>query len=195
MIALIQGTIHSFGLDWVILMTHGVGYRIFFAHPEKLRLGSDIQLYTYHYVREDEQALYGFLNAEDYELFLRLISVKGLGCKSANAIFGASTRERLISAIEGSDVTYLKSLPGIGAKTASQIILDLKGKLVSAPIGKQGLSENVRDTLEALKSLGYKPAELAFLEKTLTESPNQATDELLKLSLKLLNQRKAGPRG
>lgn len=195
MIAFIQGQVHSFGLDWVIVLTHGVGYKIYFSHPEKLKLNTEILLYTYHYVREDEQSLYGFLNPEDYDLFLRLISVKGLGCKTANSIFGASTRDRLVQAIEGSDVAYLRTMPGVGAKTASQIILDLKGKLISEHTGKQVLSENVQDTLQALKSLGYKPNELVSLEKPLMELNGQTADELLKVALKILNQRKAGTRG
>lgn len=195
MIAYIKGTVHSYGLDWLILDTPSIGYRVYFAHPEKIKLNQEILLYTYHYIREDEQSLYGFLTSEDYDLFVRIISVKGVGCKTANNILAASTTERLIQAIESSDVNYLKQMPGIGAKTAQQMILDLKGKLVSASISKQGLSRNIEDTLEALKSLGYKSSELNFLEKALEDLQDQSSDILLKTALKLLNQRKGSQRG
>lgn len=190
MIAFIKGKVHQVSLDGVIIETSGLGYHVYFARPELLHLNEEVFLYTYHYVREDEQSLYGFLTQEAYELFLRLISVKGVGCKTANAIFGAATSAQLIQAIEQADVAFLKKMPGIGAKTAQQIILDLKGKLVSEPIEKAGQSLQISETLDALKQLGYKAGELSFLVKTLNESADQSTDALLKTALKLLNQRK-----
>lgn len=190
MIAFIKGKVHSFTLDWVILDCGNIGYKIYFAHPEKLKLNEDVLLYTYQYIREDEHSLFGFLSQTDYDLFTKLISVKGVGCKTANSIFASSNTDRLIQAIEVSDVDYLKKLPGIGAKTASQIILDLKGKLVSEHKEDSRLSKSLLDTFDALKSLGYKQSELNPLVKQLENHVDQSTDALLKLSLQILGQKR-----
>lgn len=190
MIAFIKGKVHSFTLDWVILDCGNIGYKIYFAHPEKLKLNEEVLLYTYQYIREDEHSLFGFLSQTDFDLFTKLISVKGVGCKTANSIFASSNTDRLIQAIEVSDIDYLKKLPGIGAKTASQIILDLKGKLVSEHKEDSRLSKSLLDTFDALKSLGYKQAELNPLVKQLEKSTDQSTDALLKLSLQILGQKR-----
>jgi len=190
MIAFIKGKVHSYTLDWVILDCGNIGYKIYFAHPEKLKLNEDVLLYTYQYIREDEHSLFGFLSQTDYELFTKLISVKGVGCKTANSIFASSNTDRLVQAIEVSDVDYLKKLPGIGAKTASQIILDLKGKLVSEHKEDSRLSKSLLDTFDALKSLGYKQSELNPLIKQLEINTDQSTDALLKLSLQILGQKR-----
>jgi len=190
MIAFIKGKVHSFTLDWVILDCGNIGYKIYFAHPEKLKLNEDVLLYTYQYIREDEHSLFGFLTQTDYDLFTKLISVKGVGCKTANSIFASSNTDRLVQAIEVSDVDYLKKLPGIGAKTASQIILDLKGKLVSEHKEDSKLSKSLIDTFDALKSLGYKQSELNPLVKQLENHVDQSTDALLKLSLQILGQKR-----
>lgn len=190
MIAFIKGKVHSFTLDWVILDCGNIGYKVFFAHPEKLKLNEDVLLYTYQYIREDEHSLFGFLSQTDYDLFTKLISVKGVGCKTANSIFASSNTERLVQAIELSDIDFLKKLPGIGAKTASQIILDLKGKLVSEHKKDSRLSKSLLDTFDALKSLGYKQSELNPLVKQLENHVDQSTDALLKLSLQILGQKR-----
>lgn len=190
MIAFIKGKVHSFTLDWVILDCGNIGYKIYFAHPERLKLNEEVLLYTYQYIREDEHSLFGFLNQIDFDLFTKLISVKGVGCKTANSIFASSNTERLIQAIEVSDVDYLKKLPGIGAKTASQIILDLKGKLVSEHKEDSRLSKSLLDTFDALRSLGYKQSELNPLIKQLENNLDQSTDTLLKLSLQILGQKR-----
>lgn len=190
MIAFIKGKVHSFTLDWVILDCGNIGYKVYFAHPEKLKLNEEVLLYTYQYIREDEHSLFGFLSQTDFDLFTKLISVKGVGCKTANSIFASSNTDRLIQAIEVSDIDYLKKLPGIGAKTASQIILDLKGKLVSEHKEDSRLSKSLLDTFDALKSLGYKQSELNPLVKQLEKSTDQSTDALLKLSLQILGQKR-----
>lgn len=191
MIAFIKGKVHSFSLDWVILDCGGIGYKIYFAHPEKLKLNEDMLLYTHQYIREDEHSLFGFSTQSDYELFIKLISVKGVGCKTANSIFASSSTDRLVQAIEVSDIDYLKKLPGIGAKTASQIILDLKGKLVSEHKEDSRVPKSMSDTFDALKTLGYKQAELNPLIKILEKDSDQSTDALLKHSLQILGQKRS----
>ena len=192
MIAYLSGRVHSFSLDWVVIDNQGIGYRVFFNHPEVLSLNQQISLYTYHYIREDEQSLYGFLNIDEYDLFVKLISVKGLGCKTAANILAASDFQRVVTAIELSDVAYLKTMPGIGAKTASQIILDLKGKLVAEHTKEQISNPALNDALEALKALGYKVSEIASIQKDMLQSAAKSSDEYIKLGLSILLKRKVG---
>jgi holliday junction DNA helicase RuvA len=183
MIAFIKGTVFSLSQDGVIIDQNGMGYYVYFARPERLKLNETCLLYTYHQIREDEHSLYGFLTREERDFFLKLISVKGLGSKTANQILAVASIETLILAIEQGDVDRLKALPGIGNKTASQIILDLKGKLVEVHKDSKSEAKSVLDTLEALKTLGYKSNELIAVEKKLRSHEDKSADELLKLAL------------
>jgi len=192
MIAFIRGKVHAFGLDWVILDTQGVGYRIGFPRPEVLSLNSEVLLYTYQHIREDEISLYGFLSMDELRLFEQLITVKGLGPKTALNMMTASSFIKIISAIESGDVTFLKTMPGIGAKTASQIVLDLKGKLVESEKKDSKASVEIVDAVAALRSLGYKASELAGIEKYLISLNLSSVDELIKAGLQFLLKRKGG---
>lgn len=192
MIAFIRGKVHAFGLDWVILDTQGVGYRIGFPRPEVLSLNTEVLLYTYQHIREDEISLYGFLSMDELRLFEQLLSVKGLGPKTALNMMTASSFIKIISAIETGDVTFLKTMPGIGAKTASQIVLDLKGKLVESEKKDSKASVEIVDAVAALKSLGYKASELAGIEKYLISLNLTSVDELIKAGLQFLLKRKGG---
>ena len=182
MIGFLRGTVHHFGLDYVLLDVNGVGYRINFFHPESLSLNKEMTIYTYQNVREDEISLFGFLSLEEYDLFIKLISVKGLGPKIASSILAKASVEAVIAAIETGDVDFMRRMPGIGNKTASQIILDLKGKLVEP---EQKESDELKDVAEALKQLGYKPAEIKPVIKKL-EKEKGSTDELVRKALAML---------
>jgi len=188
MIRYIKGTIQHIDLESIIIECNGIGYLVFFSHPEAVSLNKPATIYTYHYVREDEMSLYGFLSKEELDFFIKLISVKGLGCKTANTILGFSTVDKLLNAIEKSDIQTLKQLPGVGSKTASQIILDLKGKLVSVSKEDTKLNAQLLDALQALKSLGYKASELIPIQKELSSRNDMSTDEYIKLALKLIQQ-------
>ena len=190
MIASIRGNCILIREDWVIVEVAGVGYRVFFSKPEVLKLNQEVFFYTYHNIREDDQSLYGFLTLDNYELFERLISVKGIGPKIANGMFVHAKASELVSAIESSNIDFLKKMPGIGAKSAQQIILDLKGKLVNEHTDKSKASVAILGTLEALKTFGYKSSELSFLHKALDAHADEPEDQLLKRALVLLNQRK-----
>ncbi len=192
MIAFIKGRVHAFGQDWVILDTHGVGYQIGFPRPETLSLNSEVLLYTYQHIREDEMSLYGFLTMDELRLFQQLISVKGLGPKTALNMMTAASYVKIISAIESQDVTFLKTMPGIGAKTASQIVLDLKGKLVESEKKDTKASVEIQDAVAALKALGYKASELTGMEKYLISLNLNNVDELVKAGLQFLLKRKGG---
>lgn len=182
MIGFVRGTVHAYGLDYVLIDVNGIGYRINFYHPESLSLNKEMTIYTYQNVREDEISLFGFLSLQEYDLFVKLISVKGLGPKIASGILSSASVDSIISAIETGDIDFMRRMPGIGNKTASQIILDLKGKLVevdSIP------NEKLVDVSDALKQFGYKPAEIKGVLKKL-EKENGSTEELIKKALSLL---------
>jgi Holliday junction DNA helicase RuvA len=192
MIAFIQGKVHSYGLDHVIIENNGVGYRIYFGHPEVLTLNKEIMIFTYQHVREDEISLFGFISEDEYALFMKLIAVKGLGPKTALNILSFIGAEALIKVIEKEDIAQLKRLPGIGTKTASQIILDLKGKLVDQNKDNETISDDINDTMIALKTLGYKASELQSLPSELMKHPNLKTEEYIKMALQILHGRKGG---
>ncbi|MFV0480038.1 MAG: Holliday junction branch migration protein RuvA [Anaerorhabdus sp.] len=191
MIAFLRGKVCLMGTDWIVLDVQGVGYKVFFSDLGKVVMNEEVQVFTYQHVREDELALYGFLSAQDQSLFLKFISVKGVGPKTAMGFFGRFSVDQLIQAIETSDIAFLKVLPGIGSKTASQIILDLKGKLVSGSEDKS-LNSEMEDALTGLKSLGYKAGELKPLANYFREHPNLTSDDYLKMGLQYLMKAKRG---
>ena len=180
MIAFIKGMIHSYTNDSLIIENHGMGYRVYVSNVAAVQLNTEITLYTYMHVREDALTLFGFPSMEEHDLFLQLISVKGVGPKTALTMLGVCPAQQMIMAIEQNDVKTLKSLPGIGAKTASQIVLDLKGKLV----------QEVSDALEALKALGYKSTELNSIKKELSLMEHKSSDQYVRSALTMLAKRK-----
>lgn len=182
MIGFVSGSVHAFGIDYVLIDVHGVGYRINFYHPEVLSVGKEMTIYTYQNVREDEISLFGFLSLEEHDLFVKLISVKGLGPRIASSILGRASTESVIKAIEEGDVEFMKRMPGVGNKTASQIILDLKGKLVET--GDVEVDDRLKDVQDALKQFGYKNQEIKPVMKALRNEKG-STDELVKKALKM----------
>ncbi|MBQ2584596.1 MAG: Holliday junction branch migration protein RuvA, partial [Erysipelotrichaceae bacterium] len=121
---------------------------------------------------------------EEYDLFIKLISVKGLGPKIASNILSRASVDAIITAVETGDIDFIRHMPGIGNKTASQIILDLKGKLVESS-NETNNSEELNDVSLALKQFGYKPAEIKPVMKKLAKE-HGSTDELIKKALSML---------
>lgn len=186
MISFIKGIVEEIYQDTIIVSNQGMGFEIGFVQQDRVKIGDTIKVYTYLNVREDAMLLYGFLTSQDLDLFLRVISVKGIGPKGAMNLLSKTTTSRLITAIEEGDVNYLKSLPGIGPKSASQIVLDLKGKLIDSSHNKQTLPKALQEAISGLKNLGYKQSELNSIEKELSKNPNLSVDEYLKAGLQLL---------
>lgn len=186
MIAFIEGTAEAVGKDWIIINCQGIGYRIAFTHPESISLHTQVKVYTYLQVKEDGLSLFGFETREEQDLFLRLISVKGLGPKTAVSMLAKIPADQLIQSIEQGNVAYLKGIPGIGNKTASQIILDLKGKLIESEKKDETLPVPVQEACEALKNLGYKPGEISQAAKRMGEEPGKTTEQYLKIGLQYL---------
>ena len=110
--------------NYIILENNKIGYLIYTANPYSFNMGEEYKVYLYQYVREDEISLYGFKEEEEKDLFLKLINVKGLGCKMALPMLATGSISGIIDAIERENILYLKKFPKIGDKVARQIILD-----------------------------------------------------------------------
>ena len=129
MYAYIKGKISEINPTNIVVDNNGIGYEIVVANPYEYQLNEEKTVFISQQVREDSNILYGFSNKDQKKVFLLLLKVKGVGPKSALAILAGGTSEEIIGAIENQDVTYLTKFPGIGKKSAQQIILDLQGKV------------------------------------------------------------------
>ena len=177
----------------IVIDVHGVGYQVVFANPYRLQnsLKKQIKVLVQQVVREDSITLYGFISSEERELFQRLISVSGIGPKSAMSILANDDTEGFVNAVESGNVTYLMKFPGVGKKTAQQIILDLKGKFEALPeeTTKAVVSTNqatLEEAKEALLGLGYSAKEITKIWKSLEAAAPSTTQEALKVAFKLL---------
>ncbi len=174
----------------VVCDRSGVGYKLYTANPYRFEQNVESHVYVEQIVRENEIALYGFMDENEKILFNKLLNVSGIGPKSALAILASGDAQGLVNAVANDDASYLTQFPGVGKKTAQQIILDLKGKLddlaVSAGLHlttAQPVANNqaLADALAALTSLGYSAKEIAKIEKTA-----DTTDGYIRSALKLL---------
>ncbi len=188
MIAFVKGIVRIIRNDRVVLDVHDVGYEVYMSNALTQKIGDELFLYTYQHVREDATLLFGFLKEEDYEVFMRLINVKGVGPKTAQNMLSVCSGKEMIEAIENDDIKKLKSLPGIGAKTAGQIVLDLKGKFVSLDTETSSQDPVWMQVEEALTSFGYKNTQISSIRKEL-EGKDLKVDEMLRQALKLIAQR------
>ena len=179
MIEFIKGTVEEIESNYIGLNNHDIGYLIYTANPYSYELNKEYKIYIYEQVREDEISLYGFKTKEERNLFLKLISVKGLGCKMALPMFATGSIEGIKDAIERENILYLKKFPKIGDKVARQIILDLKGKL---DLTKMSANSNKEQLVETLKALGYKQMDIT---KILPQIKSDTIEEQIKEALKL----------
>lgn len=178
----------------VVCDRSGVGYKLYTANPYRFEQNVESHVYVEQIVRENEIALYGFMDENEKILFNKLLNVSGIGPKSALAILASGDAQGLVNAVANDDASYLTQFPGVGKKTAQQIILDLKGKLddlaVSAGLDlttSQPAANNqaLADALAALTSLGYSAKEIAKIEKMLAQTED-TTDGYIRSALKLL---------
>ena len=177
----IKGFVVEANGDTIIVDNNGIGYMIIVPNPYAFELNKEYLVYTYTYVREDEFSLYGFITKEEKEMFLKLISVKGIGPKAAITMLGSSTVNGIKDAIERENILYLKKIPRIGDKAARQIILDLKGKLTSSNDINPKYNEEV---YEALVAFGYKSKDIT---KVLSNVDSEkSVEEQIKEALRLL---------
>ncbi len=178
----IKGLVTEVESTYIVVEAFGVGYLIYVANPYSFSVAQETKVYVYQLVREDELSLYGFHTLEEKQLFLKLIGVKGLGCKMALPMLASGSIDGIEDAIERENILYLKKFPKIGDKVARQIILDLKGKLGPAPATSP--ERNFEELVEVLEGLGYKTGDI---KKVLPHIHQEFTiEEQIKEALKLL---------
>ena len=139
----------------IVVDNNGIGYLVYVSNPYSFELNNEYKVFIYQHVTEDENTLYGFKSIEEKDLFLKLISVKGLGCKMALPILAVGEINGIMDAIERENILYLKKFPKIGDKLARQMILDLKGKLEFIGVGiSDDANKDEEELKEALLALG-----------------------------------------
>ena len=208
MITGVRGRLAAMRLDSVIVEVGGISLRVYvpttvLADLGAGELGREVSLHTHFYMREDQMSLYGFGAGDQLDLFEALIGVSGVGPKAALAMLGFASVEAVRLAIEQGDVDFLKRAPGIGAKTASRIVLELRGKLADfssvAPPAATGkatgqTTENVQKLRErqqlgeALAGLGYTPPEIERAVAALPTDRVLTLEEQVMATLQFLGQ-------
>ena len=196
MISYIKGNLEVKNIDNIVLDVGGIGYKIYMSATSIDRIGeigNTVKVHTYMKVREDDVSLYGFCTNEELKMFEQLIGVSGIGAKVAITILANISPSSFALAIISGDVNTLKSLPGIGAKTAQRMILELKDKMKTQdaietdfiPIKNVVKDDKKKDAIEALQVLGYarKDIELAISK---TDTEGMSVEEIIKLGLKYL---------
>ncbi|MFB9770162.1 Holliday junction branch migration protein RuvA [Lactiplantibacillus modestisalitolerans] len=188
--------------SYIVIEVSGIGYKVLTANPYRFDVGqSNVKLYIHQAVSENGMSLFGFYDADEKALFEKLLGVSGIGPKSALAILANNDHSGLIQAINQENATYLTSFPGVGKKTAQQIVLDLKGKLDDLNVDVSGQTaldvatpkddQALTDALAALTALGYSQREVKKITKPLeTFAEQQAgdTNALLSEGLRLLTK-------
>lgn len=187
MIAFLRGTIIGKEQQSIVVSVRDIGYRVFVteASNRATRIGDEVALHIHHHVREQGIELYGFASQDDISVFERLISISGIGPKSALSILTVCSAEKLRRAVDKGDAQVLRQVSGIGMKTAERIIVELRGKFTVSAI--EGNAENADgEIIEALVSLGYLPTAARGAVNALPPSLD-GIEERLKAALKALS--------
>lgn len=204
MISFIKGKLVHIYENVIIVENNGIGYEIFVPVSvigNMPLVGSEVMIYTYMHVREDALQLFGFLDRDTLEIFKLLITVSGIGPKGAIGVLGTLSADDIRYAVMAEDAKTIAKAPGIGAKTASKVVIELKDKFkmrdvaenISSEIDGQqsifddgGSKQAVSDAIEALVSLGYSATEATKAVRKADAGDDVTVEELLKLSLKYL---------
>lgn len=177
----IKGKITDINFTYITLENNNIGYAIYTGNPYYYQLDKEYKVYIYTQIKEDEHLLFGFKDQNEKDLFLKLISVKGLGPKMAMPILATGSITNIEQAIEKEDINYLKKFPKIGDKVARQIILDLKGKLAKQD---QTNINNSQELILVLENLGYKNNDIKKVIPSV--NTNNTLEEQIKEALKLM---------
>jgi holliday junction DNA helicase RuvA len=189
MIGSLKGTVTNIRPTQAIVDVNGVGYIVYSTSSclEKLRVGAEASFFTHMAVRETDISLYGFAIEEELSMFESLMTVSGIGPKSALGVLGVAGLATLEEAIITGNTASLTKIAGVGKKTADKIVLELSGKVASS----QGMSTGMKDDLdvfEALKALGYREYQI---KEIIAEIPKEieGANEKIKYALKILGQK------
>lgn len=193
MINFLRGKLIEKSPTQIVVDCQGIGYEVNISlyTYEKLPNDEAITIYTYLQVREDAQILYGFMDKAEREVFTKLISVSGIGASTARMMFSSLSPEEVVDAIANADVETIKTVKGIGLKTAQRVIIDLKDKITKVNLTDKVLAfqsnTNKLEALSALETLGYskKQAENS-VHKILKDNPEASIEQLIKTALKNL---------
>jgi len=189
MISYLSGIIKFKNSKSITLDVQGVGYELFLSLPalEKIKIGEQKDFFTHLYVREESMELYGFESQEEKKFFELLISVSGIGPKTALQTLSVAKLLEIKKAILRDDPSLLRKVSGIGNKTAERIVVELKNKLEDMPIGEEKINLSATDSgaFEALQTLGYSNQEI---REALRKIPTEMEDEnkIIKQALKML---------
>lgn len=201
MIAFVKGILDSVSEDRIVVENQGIGFEIFVPGSVAQSLpqvGNTVKIYTYTYVREDVLQLYGFLTKDGMDMFKLLITVNGIGPKGALGILSVMDVDTLRLAILSDDAKSIAKAPGIGAKTASKLVLELKDKCHLEDIFESGMPEEEtmavtaidhearNDAIQALVALGYSATEATQAVRNTEVTPDMTVEDILKQSLKNL---------
>lgn len=197
----VKGQLEFVCPEYIVIENNGIGYQISTPNPfiYTSKMNTNVTVYTYHYVREDLIALYGFETREEKKLFTKLLNVSGIGPKGALAILASGEVQQVVSAIENEDESFLVKFPGVGKKTARQMILDLKGKLQdivpdyfpnlfnadTLPLEGHSTNHAFEEAVLALKALGYSDKEVKKISPELRKE-QLSTDQYIKKALQRL---------
>jgi Holliday junction DNA helicase RuvA len=189
MIGKLRGIIENLDSEFILLDVNGVGYQVYCSVKtiHNLKIGQNCSLYIETQVREDSIKLFGFTNADEKEVFLLLQSVNGIGSKVSLSILSHMTCSELHHAISVRNKEIFTTIPGIGAKTAERIIVELKGKkLFSQPAiySHEAIPHDAHDAISALTSLGILRNEaMLYVEKIVAKTPDAKIDDIIKQAL------------
>lgn len=196
MFEFLRGIIIDIEPAFLVLDVKGIGFRIQMANPYRLsdQINQETTVYVYQAVSQDNQSLFGFKSKLEKNLFLKLIKVSGIGPKSAMTILANDDYQGFVQAVENEDHAYLTQYPGVGKKTAGQIVLDLKGKLdefytAAEPIQQPHENQALEDALEALEALGYSKREISRVEKEFKDQTDLSTEAILRQALSFLTSK------
>lgn len=184
----LHGLISMHLKDSIVVECGGIGYDVLVPHVDEFPIGENMFVYVSHISNENEQYFVGFKSIAEKALFLSITSVKGIGPKTAINMLKATSADRLRLAIEQGDTLFMMKIPGIGKKTASQIILDLKGHLDVKGLDTETGDKNLDEAKEALRNLGFKEKEI----KDAIDSIDQkglSVEEYTSLALRSLNRK------
>lgn len=179
----LRGKISDVLNDRIILEANNIGYDILVSRPENFLLGETRQVYIYEHIREDKSYFVGFDTLDEKHMFTLLLDVNGLGPRTALNMLKYALPEEIYNAILSNNSAFLKKIPGVGNKCASQIILDLHGKIA----GKRGNPNMYDEVYATLRELGFKKNEI---DRVLSEinMPDASNDEILKVALQKLGK-------
>jgi len=199
MIAFVNGILDMKLNNFVVIDVAGVGYKVFMSECaiDKLgEVGEKVKVYTHHHVREDDISLYGFLTLEELNMFELLISVSGVGAKSALSILANIDPSVFALAVITNDTSKLVKIPGVGAKSAARIVLELKDKLKNQDVidkKKETVNkitadeEDLDEAISALQVLGYNRKDIEKVFEQI-ELEDLSLEEMIKLGLKYLSR-------